>query len=461
MIELVIFDLDGVLLDAKDMHYESLNNALVECYGSDKYIISYDDHLTKFDGLPTKKKLQILTKERGLPESDYNKIYNCKQKATITYLKTEVLRNDRLITIFKELRKYDKKICVASNSIRETTRVALIQLGLMEYVDYYYSNEDVTRAKPSAEMYLRAMIDCKVDPIETLIVEDSHIGRQAVYNSGANLCGVKNVDDVTIDKIWNKIDGVDNRDVPAVKWQGKNMNIVIPMAGAGSRFEKAGYTFPKPLVEVNGKPMIQAVVDNLNIDANYIFIVQKSHYEKYNLQQVLSLIAPGCKIIQVDGITEGAACTTLLAKQFIDNDEPLLFANSDQFVDWNSNEFMYSVSNNKIDAAILTFKSTHPKWSYVKLDSSGYVCEVAEKNPISDIATVGIYYWAKGSDYVKYAEQMINKDIRVNNEFYVCPVFNEAIIDKKRIRTYSLSEGSMWGIGTPEDLEHFLKYHKD
>ena len=233
------------------------------------------------------------------------------------------------------------------------------------------------------------------------------------------------------------------------------MNVLIPMAGAGSRFSQAGYTFPKPLIEVNGKPMIEVVVNNLNMEAHYIFLVQKEHYEKYNLKFLLNLIAPNCDIVQLDGITEGAACTTLLAKEFINNDEPLVIANSDQYVEWNSNECMYAFSADEIDAGILTFKSHHPKWSYARLDESGFVAEVAEKKVISDDATVGIYYWSKGSDYVKYAEQMISKDIRVNNEFYVCPVFNEAIADGKKIKIKNIE--SMWGIGTPEDLEYFLK----
>ena len=232
------------------------------------------------------------------------------------------------------------------------------------------------------------------------------------------------------------------------------MKVLIPMAGAGSRFEKAGYTFPKPLIEVNGKPMIQLVVENLNVEAEYVFIVQKEHYDKYNLQYLLNLISPDCKIVQVDGITEGAACTTLLAKEYIDNDDALLIANSDQFVDWNSNEFLYSMQAGEVDAGILTFESVHPKWSFAKLDEEGLVCEVAEKKPISNKATVGIYYWKQGSDYVKYAEQMIEKDKRVNNEFYVCPVFNEAIDDGLRIKTFDIDK--MWGLGTPEDLEVFL-----
>jgi dTDP-glucose pyrophosphorylase len=207
--------------------------------------------------------------------------------------------------------------------------------------------------------------------------------------------------------------------------------------------------------------MIQVVVDNLNVKANFIFIVQKEHYEKYNLQYLLPLIAPDCKIIQVDGITEGAACTTLLAKDYINNNEPLLMANSDQFIEWNSSETLYAFeNNNSIDGAIVTFTSTHPKWSYAKLDDQGYISEVAEKKPISNNATAGIYFWKKGSDYVKYAEKMISKNIRVNNEFYVCPVFNEAIDDNKKFIIKQISKESMWGIGTPEDLNYFLEHYE-
>ena len=235
------------------------------------------------------------------------------------------------------------------------------------------------------------------------------------------------------------------------------MNVLIPMAGAGSRFEKAGYTFPKPLIDVNGKPMIQLVTENLNIEARHIYIVQKSHYEKYNLQQLLNLISPECVIVQVDGVTEGAACTTLLAKEFINNDEPLVISNSDQVFEWDSNEFMYSMVADEVDGGILTFEATHPKWSFAKLGDDGFVTEVAEKNPISNIATAGVYYFRKGSDYVKYAEQMIERDIRTNNEFYVCPVYNQACEDSQKVKVFHIDR--MWGLGTPEDLNHNLTHH--
>ena len=201
--------------------------------------------------------------------------------------------------------------------------------------------------------------------------------------------------------------------------------------------------------------MIQTVVENLNCESPHAFIVQKSHRTKYNLDTLLNLISPDCTVIEVDGMTEGAACTTLLSKDVINNDQPLLIANSDQYVDWDTSEFLYKMQEQDADGGMLTFKSTHPKWSFAKVDDNGNVVEVAEKNPISDIATVGIYYWKKGSDYVKYAEQMIEKNIRYNNEFYVCPVFNEAIQDGKVVKTFNIEK--MWGLGTPEDLDCFLK----
>ena len=261
---------------------------------------------------------------------------------------------------------------------------------------------------------------------------------------------------------WEKINSVKALSNPLAKtkksWKSDNLNVVIPMAGLGSRFEAAGFTFPKPLIEVNGKPMIQTVVENLNIEAKYIFIVQKSQYDKYNLSYLLNLIAPGCEIITVEGVTEGSACTVLLAEQFIDNDTPLLIANSDQFIEWDSSQVMYSFISTKIDGGIITFNSTHPKWSFVKTDQYDFVTEVAEKKQISDIATVGIYFWRNGSDFVKYANKMILKEARFNGEFYTCPVYNEALLEGKKIKAKKIDK--MWGLGTPEDLDFFLKNYE-
>ena len=205
--------------------------------------------------------------------------------------------------------------------------------------------------------------------------------------------------------------------------------------------------------------MIQTVVESLAIEGRFIFIIQKEHNEKYNMKSFLKAIRPNCEVIEISGVTEGAACTTLLAKEFINNDNPLVIANSDQYIKWNASNTMYNMSESKVDGGILTFKATHPKWSYAKSGDDGFVTEVAEKQVISEDATVGVYYWGKGTDYVKYAEDMIQKDIRVNNEFYVCPVFNQAIEDKKKIKVYDVEE--MWGLGTPEDLDFYHNHFKN
>ena len=454
MTKLIIFDLDGVLVEAKEIHYNTLNQALKEI--DEKYIITEAEHLSTYDGLKTTQKLEMLTKNKGLHPEFYDSIWYRKQHLTIEAI-SELQPDLQKIELFKELRDRGYKLACASNSIRRSVLVMLAKIGIIEYMDLILSNEDVKNSKPHPEMYWKTMSMMGVLPEETLIVEDSPHGVLAASRSRANVLRVDSPKDLVISKIIRKLE--ETKKVMSIpKWQGGKMNVLIPMAGAGSRFQAAGYTFPKPLIDVEGKPMIQVVVDNLNIEATYIYVVQKEHREKYNLDTLLNLITPNCKIVEVDGLTEGAACTTLLAKEFIDNDEPLVMANSDQFVEWDSNEFMYKMIEQKVDGGILTFTATHPKWSFAKVDEYGYVTEVAEKNPISDIATVGVYYWAKGSDYVKYAEQMISKNIRTNGEFYTCPTFNEAIADCKKIKTFNIDK--MWGLGTPEDLKYYLENKK-
>ena len=234
------------------------------------------------------------------------------------------------------------------------------------------------------------------------------------------------------------------------------MKILIPMAGEGSRFAKEGYTFPKPLIDVEGKPMIQRVVENLDFNAEYIFLVRKSHVEKYaGILDTLERITNGnSKSIIVDELTEGAACTALLAKDLINNDDDLLIANSDQILEYSPENFEMLKNHSGVDGIVFTFNAVHPKWSFVKTNSRGFVTEVAEKRPISNIATCGIYWYKKGSDFVKYAEQMIEKNIRVNNEFYIAPVYNEFIKDNKTLIPFYVHK--MWGIGTPEDLKNYL-----
>lgn len=238
----------------------------------------------------------------------------------------------------------------------------------------------------------------------------------------------------------------------------KKINIVIPMAGDGQRFLDYGYNLPKFLININGKTMIERAIKSLNIDGNYTYIVQKKHYDLYNLQETLNLITPGCNIILLENKTDGAARTVLFAESIINNNSPLIIFNSDQIIEWDSFVFKEFIKKD-LDGAIVTFKATGNKWSYVKTNNDGLIEEVAEKKEISDEATAGVYYWSKGEDYVNSAKQMIDKDIKINNEFYVAPVYNEAILNNKKF--YSFLINKMWGVGTPEDLEIYLSKQKE
>ncbi len=233
------------------------------------------------------------------------------------------------------------------------------------------------------------------------------------------------------------------------------LNIVIPMAGRGNRFAQAGYERPKPLIDVFGHPMIEYVTRNITpkCDHKFIYICQEEHLVKYGLADELNRMSPGCKIVTIDHITEGAACTVLLAEKYIDNNEGLMIANSDQYVDTDIN--MYLSMMGYMDGLIMTMPADDPKWSYIKYDENNLVTMVREKEVISDEATVGIYNYKHGKDFVTFAHQMIKKNIRVNNEFYVAPVYNEMIDAGKKI-TYCDVGTKMYGLGIPEDLNYFM-----
>jgi len=245
-----------------------------------------------------------------------------------------------------------------------------------------------------------------------------------------------------------------------------SLNIVIPMAGRGSRFEKAGYTFPKPLIDVDGKPMISRVIENLKPkdrkDVRFIFIVQREHYEKYDLKNVLKNAVGDLEmeVIQIDGVTEGAACTVLLGADYIDNEDELMLANSDQLVSEESIDSWFTLIRiglpPKEEGLIMTFNSSHPKWSYAKIDDKRNVIEVAEKQVISEHATVGIYWFNRGKDFVQAAKNMIRKDVRHNGEFYVCPVYNELILEDKKIGIFTIPQENMMGLGDPESLKIYM-----
>lgn len=237
------------------------------------------------------------------------------------------------------------------------------------------------------------------------------------------------------------------------------LQIVIPMAGRGSRFADQGYKLPKPLIPVHGAPMTRLVIDNLRPTRphRFTFICQRAHLDDFGLAEHLAEWAPGCEVVGIDRVTEGAACTVLLAKDAIDSDDALMIANCDQYVDVAIDDYLADLDARELDGLIMTMKANDPKWSYVGFDEAGRVSTVVEKRVISDEATVGIYNYRHGRDFVTAAEEMVARNLRVNNEFYVAPAYNLLLERGHTLGVYSIgTEGAgMYGLGIPEDLAKF------
>jgi dTDP-glucose pyrophosphorylase len=239
------------------------------------------------------------------------------------------------------------------------------------------------------------------------------------------------------------------------------MNIVVPMAGAGSRFAAAGYSDPKPLIRVGGCEMIRIVIENLRPASThrFIFVCQQAHIDDYDLAVKLGAWAPGCHIVGLHGLTRGATCTVLAAREFIDDDSPLMIANSDQFVDEKIDIYLNNLEDVRLDGMLMTMTANDPKWSYVATGEDGLVTQVAEKRVISNEATVGVYNFRHGRDFVAAADKMILLDLQVNGEFYVAPVYNLLIESGRKFGIHNVGSDAngMYGLGTPSDLEFFLK----
>lgn len=231
------------------------------------------------------------------------------------------------------------------------------------------------------------------------------------------------------------------------------MNIIITMAGAGRRLVSDS-TLIKPLFPIQGKPMIEHVIKNLGLGGRYIYIVQKAHRQEWKLDDLLNRLTPNCVIVEVDGLTEGQASSALLAREYINDDTPLLTANCDQILNWDSSDFQGAINNKDIDGCIPVIESKNPSMSFAEVDSYGNVIRTAEKEVISNWGTVGLYYWKRGRDFVECADEMIAENNRVNNEFYICPVYNYAIKKDKTISIYEVQ--SMHALGTKQEINDYL-----
>jgi len=469
-IKSILFDLDGVLVNTRILHYETFRDALTKVLPN--RTLTWAEHETEFDGLSTKAKIQRLRESGQITEDQGDTLFTLKQQFTQERLPQTIQPRESLRMLLSTLNNQGFRLFCCSNSIRKTLETTLTLLGILPLFEATYSNEDVTTPKPSPEIYTLAMRKAFLTPKECLIVEDSRIGRTAAYASGAHVLEVEDAEDLTPSLLRQTLYAVEKGHpvYPRTLPQGKpvTFHVVIPMAGEGSRFQKAGYTIPKPFIPVGGKPMIQWVIQNLipkeipeeHYKLKFHLIVRRSHVTGNRLDSLFWDMPSNVSYTYhtTEGLTEGAACSVLLAESEVNNQDPLLIINSDQYLEWNPDVFYKCLLNPEYQGQILTFyqpDSSDLKWSYAKVNPDGLVTEVQEKKWISPYATVGLYGWSRGCDFVRYAKQMIAKNIRVNREFYVCPVYNESIADGQSVRVKLCS--GMWGLGVPEDLERFRR----
>jgi len=240
------------------------------------------------------------------------------------------------------------------------------------------------------------------------------------------------------------------------------------MAGKGKRFAEAGYAELKPFIQIDGKPMVEHVIANLtgwmyfgeHVMPHQVILVVDPDIEERYAKELASLSDKyNVRVVSTNGeVQHGQAWSCRVAESLIDNETPLLIANSDQILmDYSENwlnEWLAFIHANPCDGSVALFWNNHPKWSYAKV-ANGLIVETAEKQVISEHATVGLYYFNKGHDFITYSDQMIVEQETVNGEYYVCPVYNRMIQEGAQIKPYWFNQ--VWGIGTPVDLNKFAK----
>lgn len=237
------------------------------------------------------------------------------------------------------------------------------------------------------------------------------------------------------------------------------MNIVVLLAGSSAGFKEAGFAFPKPLVEINGRPLVQHVLESLaplsTAGARLIVLVRHEDNLRFHIGSVVKLLAPNAEVREVRGDTSGAACTALLAVDLIDTSDPLVIVNGDQLVSADLAGIVRDFQKRQLDGGIIVFPDVHPRWSFVKCGADDLVIETAEKRPISNLATAGFYWFKSGSDFVAAAEQMILKNAAVNGLFYVCPVYNELILQNRRIGVARIAKSAYVSLATPQNVQTY------
>lgn len=438
VIKLIIFDLDGTLVETRELHQRALNHALVKHQQSP----IPEDELYKYEALSTREKLDAYLVHES--EEMKQMIWKEKQLETRHLLEHSLDFNPSIFQCIRMLKVDGYKLALASNCIRSSVLWMLNKLSIDSYFDVIVSSDDVKYNKPHTDMYQRCMDVCHTTLDETLILEDSELGRRAIQQFGSYGMFIHHPSDVSYSNIKTYIRMIELK---------TRRVIVIPMAGEGSRFHSFS-SRPKPGIDVcihgRRQPMVAHVVDNLLYDKEhvfFVFILRKKAHEEF--------IPPGIHYTTfiTHEKTRGALETVMYARPLLNSPHwGIMIANSDQWIEWNPSldQLLSGFDQAKNEGGILTFPSSDPKFSYALTDPQGNVLQVAEKTVISNHASVGIYLFKHGDLFVSLASQMIERNELTRGEFYVCPLYNKYI--EQGYPVYAFPCGEMFCLGTPEDL---------
>ena len=428
-IELIVFDLDGVLVESKDLHYDALNEAITQVAGAD-YIITRPEHETVYDGLSTNQKLRLMTIHKDLPLAMHKPIWVKKQQLTDDMVRDQLKPDEALLDGLRALKAAGYPLAVASNCIKSSVHNILDSIGVLPIVDAYFSNEDVEHAKPAPDIYYKACATFGVDPRLTLVVEDSVKGFEACVRAGCHLFKVDTPADVRAAAILDRIS--------SINLSGKPVTVVVPLAGTNDLYwmdgpEAVPCEIPPFLTDANGSPALEWVVRpllNSRYAQQFVFIVKDAQRAKFKLDSLLPRIVDfrPTKVVSVHGETLGALKTVMMANDVIPRDAPLLLCTCSNVTAWLPGMCVDDLIDVQADGSLATFESTDPRSSYVRVHKGTRdVVDIHEKVPVSDIACTGLYYWRRGSDFFAAAKSQLQRAVKTKGLYFLAPTCNEAI----------------------------------
>uniref|UniRef100_A0A6C0D058 Nucleotidyl transferase domain-containing protein n=1 Tax=viral metagenome TaxID=1070528 RepID=A0A6C0D058_9ZZZZ len=453
--KVIVFDLDGVLVESKEIHYIALNNAISSIAG-DQFIIKRNEHEMIYDGLSTNQKLNILSQQKGLLHELHKKIWNLKQDITLELCKTDISEDKNIILTLTTLKSLGFAISVASNCIRASVIVLLQSIGIFDLIDAFFSNEDVIEPKPAPDIYIKAANAFGVSPTSIIVIEDSTKGFEAATRARANLIKVDGPHEITCEYLIPKI----------IKYEKDkiDVNIIFPLAKAPHEFWISGCDInaievPLWLADSGGMPIIEVIIKNLNtscINPQFIFIVRSSHIKRFNLYSLFPKICEyaKCIIIPVE-YTIGAVDSVLYASEYIDNSTPILISDGTVYFNWPESVYgIDSLINQDCEGSILVHQSNDQNWSYVNLNNDNEtVNSVSVRTVTSELACIGVYFWKNGYNFVNDAKKVMSKTTREWGVHYIVEVINESLQHNSKFNAINVPK--FWMLRSIQEISQF------